>query len=221
MKHYEYILFDLDGTLLDTASGVADSVCYALEHMGIPLPEDKRSLTCFVGPPLAESFATFYHLSPEEIERAIAIYRVYYTATGMWDCSVYPGIPALLQRLNRAGKRLLVATSKPEKFAVPLLERFGLAQEFELIAGADADGGTRSEKHQVIAYGLDRLGITDTSRMIMVGDRKYDVLGAAQFGIDTIGVLFGFGNAEELQSAGAIALAATPEQVGDLLLGNH
>ncbi len=213
-----HILFDLDGTLIASAPGVIDSVCYALTQLGLPVPEDRQCLRSFVGPPLKESFATFYGLSPEETAHAIRLYRVHYEAEGMWNCTVYPGIPQLLAQLNQAGKRLLVATSKPEKYAVPLLTQLGLAEQFHFIAGASADLGGRTEKHQVLQYALAHCGLTAPSQMLLVGDRKYDVLGAKKIGMDTLGVLYGYGSREELLQAGAIALADTPQAVGALLL---
>lgn len=220
MKACSNILFDLDGTLIDSGPGIIKSVSYALEQMGLPIPENRQELGKFVGPPLHVSFAEFYGLPPEEVRRAITLYREYYARQGIWECTVYPGVPELLARLNQAGLRLLVATSKPERFAVPVLERRGLAKEFAFIAGADDDNGNRSEKHQVIRYALAACGIEDPASVLMVGDRKYDVAGAGACGIDTVGVLYGYGSTEELTAAGAVYLAETPEAVGDLLLGS-
>ena len=223
MKLYPYILFDLDGTLIDTGEGVGNSVLYAMERMGLTLPKDRSTLGRFVGPPLRESYAEFCHLSPEEVQRAIRIHREYYAEKGLWECSVYPGIPELLARLRDAGRILLVATSKPEKFSVALLEKLNLARYFTFIAGADNDEtGTdspRADKVGVIRYGLEQCGITDLSGVVMVGDRKYDINGANAAGIASIGITYGYGDAEELAAAGAGWIADTPEAVGDLLLG--
>ena len=222
MKNFPYILFDLDGTLIDSGEGIINSAAYALEHMGIPLPEDRRELGRFVGPPLSESYPEFYHLSPSETEQAVKLHNEYYFTTGLWQCTIYPGIPELLTRLQNAGRKLMVATSKPEPYTMPLMKKLGLDRYFIFIAAAEDDSGPRSAKKDVIQYGLDSCGITDISSVVMVGDRKFDINGANCFGMDSIGVTYGgYGSAEELKEAGATWLADSPQAVGDLLLGRE
>lgn len=218
MKSYPYILFDLDGTLIDSGNGVRNAVAYSLRKLGITPPENLRELDRFIGPPLTESYDQFYHIPQETIPHAIDLFQEYYRGGGLYESQVYDGIPELLDRLNAAGRRLLVATSKPEMFAKPLLAKMGLAEKFAFIAGADGEGTARSEKNAVIQYALSSCGITDLSSVVMVGDRKYDINGANFFGIDSIGILWGFGDAAELNAAGATYLAETPKAVGDLLL---
>ncbi len=212
MKPYSLILFDLDGTLTDPAEGITNSVAYALNKFGIEVA-DKTQLYKFIGPPLADSFMEYYGFSEEQAQEAIACYRQYFTEKGMFENIVYEGIEELLKSLKSRGKRLCVATSKPEPFAKAILEHFNLAQYFECIAGATLDQ-SRVKKADVIAYALEKCGITDCSTAVMVGDREHDVFGATVHFIDCIGVLYGYGNRAELESAGALYIAAKPEGIG-------
>ncbi len=212
MKPYTLILFDLDGTLTDPAEGITNSVAYALNKFGIEVA-DKTQLYKFIGPPLADSFMEYYGFSEEQAQEAIACYRRYFTEKGMFENIVYEGIEELLKSLKSREKRLCVATSKPEPFAKAILEHFNLAQYFECIAGATLDQ-SRVKKADVIAYALEKCGITDCSTAVMVGDREHDVFGAAAHFIDCIGVLYGYGDRAELESAGALYIAAKPEGIG-------
>ena len=202
------ILFDLDGTLTDPAAGITRSVAHALRHYGIEV-RDLSTLHPFIGPPLDDSFERFYGFSHERAVEAIGYYREYFRDTGIFENEVYPGIPELLGALRAAGKTLAVATSKPEVFAVRILEHFGLAGYFSETVGSELDG-TRVKKHEVIAETLRRTGAPKEDT-VMVGDREHDVLGAKRAGIPCIGVLYGYGSAEELTAAGAAALAESPE----------
>ena len=213
---YDVILFDLDGTLTDPGEGITNSVAHALKKLGIPVPE-RRELYKFIGPPLYQSFMDFYGLDRQKALEAVEFYREYYRDRGIWENQVYAGIPELLARLKGAGKRLLVATSKPEEFALQILEHFDLLRYFELVAGSTMDS-SRVEKADVICYGLDRAAIAPGPSVVMVGDRAQDVLGAKKAGLDCIGVLFGYGDAPELQGAGAARIAATVEELAELLL---
>lgn len=212
---YEYLLFDLDGTLTDPGLGITEAVRYALGKFGISV-SDRKALYPFIGPPLWESFERFYHFSPTESEQAVNYYREYYKKQGLFENEVYEGIPALLQQLKDGGKSLLVATSKPEVFAVQILGHFGLASYFALIAGATMDS-SRSKKADVIAYALARAGITDPARAVMIGDREQDIQGAQANGLASIGVLYGYGSAVELTGAGASHLARTPRDILNLV----
>ena len=213
---YDVILFDLDGTLTDPGEGITNSVAHALEKFHIPVP-DRRELYKFIGPPLYESFMRFYGLDREKALLAVEFYREYYRDRGIWENEVYAGIPELLEKLKGAGKRLLVATSKPEEFALQILEHFHLIQYFHRVAGSTMDS-SRVEKADVITYALEQEGIAPSPAVVMVGDREHDVLGARKAGLDCIGVLFGYGDAPELQKAGAARIAATVEELAGLLL---
>lgn len=208
---YQVILFDLDGTLTDPGEGITNSVAYALNKYGITV-SDKKELYRFIGPPLHESFEEYYDFSQEKAMQAVAYYREYFTQTGIYENQVYDGIQDLLESLKEAGKKVILATSKPEPFAKQILEYFHLSDYFDFAAGSNMDG-TRTRKADVIGYTLESCQISEYSKVVMIGDRKHDVLGAAQFGIDTIGVLYGYGSEEELKSAGAVYLAERPEHI--------
>ena len=212
ISKYNVILFDLDGTLTDPGLGITNSVAYALEKKNIKV-SDRTTLYKFIGPPLQDSFSQFYGFSQDECMTAIEDYREYYRDKGIYENELYEGIEALLQELKAAGKKIILATSKPEEFAVRILEYFHIDRYFDCIAGATMDG-TRSIKADVIKFALEQFGVTDLSTTVMVGDRKYDILGAAQAGIDSIGVLYGYGDHQELKDADATYIA---ERVTDIL----
>lgn len=214
---YNTILFDLDGTLTDPGLGITNSVLYALEQLGYPLPP-RESLYKFIGPPLLDSFQAYYGMTPEQAEEAVRLFRVYFAETGIMENSLYPGIPEVLDKLQKQGRRLILATSKPQGFAERILEHFDLRKYFDQVVGATMDA-ERSQKHQVIAYAMETYGVT-AEEAVMVGDRKHDVLGAKKNGMACIGVLFGYGDAPELNEAGAIALAADPQELLRLLEQN-
>ncbi len=208
---YQNLLFDLDGTLTDPGVGITNSVAYALEKYGIKT-DDRTQLYKFIGPPLQDSFEQFYGFSKEDAKTAVQYYREYYKETGIFENKLYDGMEHLLQSLCEAGKKLFVATSKPEAFAVQILEYFSVNQYFTYIAGSNMDG-TRSKKEEVIAYALKAGKIQDLSSAVMIGDREYDVTGAKKAGIASIGVLFGYGSRKELEAAGADALAESPKDI--------
>ena len=209
------IFFDLDGTLTDSGPGIVASVAYALRKLGVEPPEPEQ-LRPFIGPPLLWSFSHFYGFDAEKSKEAVRLYREYFTAGGMFENSVYPGIPEALDRLRAAGFRLAVATSKPELFSKQIISHFSLDKYFEAVCGAAMDE-TRTEKADVIRYALDILGVT-AGESLMIGDREHDVLGAKAVGVSCLGVLWGYGSREELTNAGASALAETPEKMAELIL---
>jgi phosphoglycolate phosphatase len=194
---FDTLLFDLDGTLSNPREGLVKAVLYAVAKMGIA-EQDPAALDSFIGPPLRESFARRYGLDPAGVEEALRLYRVYYAERGLFENEVYPGIPDLLGELRARGFRLFVATSKPTVFAERILVHFGLEVYFEGIVGANLDS-SRNEKAEVIAHVLDTYGV-DPARAIMVGDRKYDLIGAQAHGMRSIGVEWGFGGREELHA---------------------
>lgn len=216
MSDYEYILFDLDGTLSDSAKGIINGVYFALQHFGIEVL-DKSELYKFIGPPIFHSFTNFYGFDENKAKEAVKVYREYYGKTGLFENVLYDGIEKVLKSLSAAGKHLLVATSKPESYSITILKYFGVADYFEFIGGATMDGkiGTKAE---VIKHTLKEAGVSDISKAVMVGDRKYDVLGANEIGIDCIGVLYGYGDEDELLGAGAKYIAETVEDIERIVL---
>lgn len=199
---YRYVFFDLDGTLTDPALGITNSVMYALRHFGIEV-EDRRVLYPFIGPPLKESFEKFYNMSSVDAEEALRVYRVYFSDKGLFENTVYDGIPALLEALCKAGCKVVLATSKPLVFAERILEHFDLKKYFAFLSGSELNGA-RVEKADVIRYAIEALHITDLEQVMMVGDRCFDVEGATENGIKTIGVTYGYGDREELKDAAIV-----------------
>lgn len=216
MKNYSTIFFDLDGTLTDPGLGITNAVMHALERYGIQPPE-RQELYKFIGPPLTWSFQTYYGFDQEESLQAVAYYREHYSVTGLFENQVYPGIPELLEALRNAGKTLCVATSKPEKFAVQILEHFGIAQYFHHICGAAMDE-SRGTKHEVIEYAIGKLDGVSREDILMVGDREHDIIGAKASGLGSMGVLYGYGDRAEHQAAGADFIVETVEELGRALL---
>ncbi len=206
------ILFDLDGTLTDSGEGIINCASLALDKLGLPVP-DRETMRVFVGPPLRESFPKF-GVRNEDVEEAIAIYRSRYVPIGMFENTPYPGIRALLAALKAQGHKLYVATSKPESMAKAILEKFELANYFDAIYGASLDS-SRDSKEKVIAYVLAQNGPCDD--IIMVGDTHFDVLGAADNGIQTIGVSWGYGKVDDMVAAGAIRIAYSPAELLEIL----
>lgn len=208
---YKYILFDLDGTLTDPGIGITNSVMYALEKFGIEV-EDRASLYKFIGPPLLDSFQNFYGFTKEESELALKYYREYFRPKGLYENHVYDGVEDLLRELKAGGKEMIVATSKPEEFAVEILKHFNLYQYFDFVGGASMDE-KRVKKSDVIAYALEKGDVTDLDAVVMIGDREHDVYGAKQIGVDSIGVLYGYGDYEELKQAGADYIVERPSEI--------
>ncbi|HFI0238166.1 TPA: HAD family hydrolase [Streptococcus suis] len=212
---YQTILFDLDGTLTDSGQGILHSVAYALDHMGIDEP-DLANLQRFIGPPLYESFSRFYQLNPADTQAAVDAFRVYFKDKGMFENQLYDGILPLLESLKQAGKTLAIATSKPEVFAKQILEYFDIAHYFDVIAGASLDSSLIN-KSDVISYALAQLDY-DPQTTIMVGDREHDIEGAQANQLASIGVLYGYGNRQELEEAGARWIIETVPNLQKLLL---
>lgn len=208
------IMFDLDGTLTDSGEGIIKCASLALEHFGLPVP-DWEEMRTFVGPPLGESFMR-YGVPQDRVEEAIAVYRSRYIPIGKFENHPYPGIRELLEQLKQHGHTLFVATSKPEAMSIEILEHFDLAKYFRQICGATMDG-TRSSKASVIEYLI--AGNGRDGQMIMVGDTKFDILGAKAHGIPAVGVAWGYGAVSQMQQAGAAAIAQSPEQLLEILEG--
>ena len=210
------ILFDLDGTLTDSAPGIIACIEYALDDFGIERPSAETMQT-FLGPPLYDTFGGHFGMSEDDVHRAVAKYRQRYHDVGLFENNVYDGVPDMLAAVS-AQVPLAVATSKPTYSATRILEHFDLAQYFDVIGGSELDG-TRIHKEQVVAYSLGEMrdrGVA--SAPVMVGDREHDVRGAATHDVPCIGVMWGYGSREELESAGAVAVADTVADLQAMLL---
>ena len=219
---YQYLLFDLDGTLTDSAEGIIKCVQYAAEKMGAELKKAEE-LRVFVGPPLSESFQNVYGFSEADTQQAIAYYRERFKPIGMFENTVYPGIPEMLKAMKENGKINLIASSKPQEFVETILEHFDIAKYFDIIVGASMDE-SRNTKEAVIEEALlqlkstDRYGQYDDDKCVMIGDRKYDIHGARYFGLRNIGVSYGFAPVGELEEAGADVIVDTVEELTRVLL---
>lgn len=212
----KYVLFDLDGTITDPKEGITKSVQYALKKFGINV-ENLDSLCPFIGPPLSSSFEEFYGFSHEKAMEAVAEYRVYYKDRGIFECKLYDGIKELLEKLHTMGVRVVLATSKPEKFAVQLLEHFDILKYFDVVAGSDMRG-ERAEKADVIRYAVSRLENFDSSKAVMIGDRKFDYIGAEKFDIPCILIGYGYGEMKELEACEPFAIKKTVAELTECLM---
>ncbi|EJP97079.1 HAD family hydrolase [Bacillus cereus] len=215
---YTTFLFDLDGTLTDPKEGIINAVLYVLEKMGIE-EVNISELDSFIGPPIQQSFADRYNMNEIEVERAVFYFREYLKQSGLLENKVYDGIGALLQELKDAGNRLFVATSKPTVFAKQVIEHFQLTSFFEEIVGSNLDG-TRIKKEEIIAHILQTNEELQKEEMVMIGDRKHDVIGANSNGIASIGVLYGYGNENELSDARAIHIVKDVEELQSFCIEN-
>ena len=216
MKKYSIIAFDLDGTLTNPESGLIAGFKYALDAYGVKY-ESEESLKKFIGPPLQNAWVEEYGVSREIAVEMLWKFREFYNVYGWWDNKPYEGVHKMLSDLRASGKRLIVATSKPEHIAMRVLKFFELDVYFDFIGGASTDL-KRDTKEQVLSYALESVGCTDRALAILVGDRKYDAEGARLCGIDSLGVLWGHGSAEEIETCGFDLVAATPDEVVKLLL---
>ncbi len=210
-----YLFFDLDGTLSDPSEGIINSILYALKHYGIEEP-DRDALYSFIGPPLVDAFAERYGVSRETGYEMTACFQEYFSQKGLYENRLYEGVPILLQSLSQQGKKLILATSKPEEFALRILEHFGILPYFTLVCGATMDERTRCEKTDVLRYALASVG-ANPADSVMVGDRKYDIGAANALGLSSVGVTYGFGSREELEEVGAEHLCHSVEELKLLL----
>jgi phosphoglycolate phosphatase len=205
------IYFDLDGTLTDPKIGITRSIQYALQKLDLLVPSQDE-LTWCIGPPLRDSFVIMLG-GDKHADLAVSLYRERFGDVGLYENSLYPGIKDVLTTLDRAGRRMFVATSKAAVFAVRIIDHFGLTGHFERVFGAELDG-TRVHKTDLLAHALETSGVK-ASQALMIGDRSHDMIGAKNNGIDAIGVLYGYGSQEELIAAGASHVCATPQAVLD------
>lgn len=208
---YQYYFFDLDGTIIDSALGITNSVMYALKKYGI-IETDREKLYKFIGPPLTVSFGKYYGFSKEQAWEAVELYREYYQDRGIFECRIYEGLREVLSTIHNNGGKAVIATSKPELYAKKIMNHFQFNTYFDGVYGMELDG-RRGTKTEVIQYALKEAGVKDLKSVIMIGDRKHDIIGAKENGLDSLGVLYGFGTEEELKAAGADIIIGTVDEL--------
>lgn len=220
MSKYNYILFDLDGTITEPFKGISGGIIHALNKSGVEVP-DNSTLRKFIGPPLRDSFRDFCGFTAEQAEEATVYYREYYSVNGLVENDIMLGMDEALKTLNEQGYKLYVATSKPEKYAKIILDNLGLLSYFDIVAGASFDG-SRDKKELVIEYLLEQIKEKyedfDMTQSIMVGDRYFDINGAKYFNMDSVGVTFGYGDYEELSQAGATYVVDSAKELVDIIV---
>lgn len=214
---YEYLFFDLDGTLTDPAEGITNSFIHALKYFGLEIPSYEKLCT-FIGPPLPATFKNEFGFNDEKAMEGVHKYREYFSVKGLFENTVYPEIPHILETLQNKKIKLVVATSKPEEYSIRILEHFNLSKYFTFICGSNMDE-SRSKKEEVIAYALEKCGIygENKDKVLMIGDREHDIIGAKINGLKSCGVLYGYGNKEELTKAGADFIIQTPSEIVNFL----
>jgi len=216
MKHYDYILFDLDGTLIESAKGVELSIAHTMEALCLPCP-DLSDYTLYIGPPLVDTFRGMCAVPEPLVKDAMQIYRDYYDIVGMANTHVYDGIFPMLSALRESGCKLAVCTSKNEPVAEKVVEKQGLLPYFDAVCGSAVDG-RRKAKADLIPYAAEILDCTDKSRAVMIGDTFFDAKGAYLCGVDFFGVTYGYGTKEAMEAYGAKAFADTPDALRRLIL---
>lgn len=214
---FDHIFFDFDGTIMDTSPGIYDSFDRVIAHYKLDYPRSEYDR--MIGPPLRESFGNILNLPESEIRNAIKVYRDYYSTEGMYNARLYDGVVKLIENLRKSGKKIYTATSKPELFTRRILEKYELDHLFDFIGGSDLEERGRVEKKDVVEYVVNTRKLSDNKeKCILIGDRKYDVVGAHEAGIKCAGILWGFGSREEFESCGADFILETPSDVETFLL---
>ena len=220
MKKYDVIAFDLDGTLSDPAKGLIQGFVYCFKRLGLPY-DNQEELRKYIGPSLYEEWQEDFGFTPQEANDAIEVFREYYNIYGWWDNEIYDGIPEMLSALKKAGKKIVLATSKPLDTAKKVLALFGLTDYFDFIGGAVSH--QNDQKWQVLNWSLSSVGVDlndpeSLAKCILVGDRKYDAEGAQICGIDSMGVLYGHGTEEEIYSSGFTMYASSVSDIAKTLI---
>ncbi len=210
---YGFIIFDFDGTVVDTGEGILKSLQYSFEQMGREVP-DMSDLKKFIGPPIYYSFTEFYGVSEDEVETYIKKYRERYTVKGIYECHIYEGMKELLISLKEKGIKVGIASSKPQRLIYDVADYLGITDLFDAIVGVKIDDSNHSTKTGLVLECMELLGVSDKSQVLMVGDRKFDIDGAKGAGVDSCGALWGYGSRDEFEEHGATFVVAKPSELG-------
>ena len=216
MRNYDYVIFDFDGTVIDTGEGILRSLQYAFEVQGHAVP-DLSDLKKFIGPPIYYSFTTFYGVSEEKVGDYIKSYRKRYREKGIYEACLYDGMVETLKALRQDGVKLGIASSKPQTLIYDVMEHFHLTALFDAVVGTQFDDSNHAGKADLVRKSMALLGAANTARVLMVGDRCFDIDGAAGAGVDSCGVLFGYGSKEEFEAHRATHIAATAKDILDIV----
>ena len=214
---YDAVLFDFDGTVADTGKGIFNGVYHVLDSMGIDPPEPEK-LRYFIGPPLHESFRIVFGFNEEECKAAVATYREYYSAKGIFELTMYDGMEELFRKLKARGIKLGISSSKPEIFLLRIVDKFGLSELFDTVKGSDIDY-IHSDKSLIIRRATEAMNLPGSAKVLMVGDRCFDINGAKKAGVDSAGVLFGYGSREEFEEAGADYIVVKADELFGIITG--
>lgn len=214
---YDAVLFDFDGTVADTGKGIFNGVFHVLDSMGIDPPEPEK-LRYFIGPPLHESFRIVFGFNEEECKAAVATYREYYSAKGIFELTMYDGMEELFRKLKARGIKLGISSSKPEIFLLRIVDKFGLSELFDTVKGSDIDY-IHSDKSLIIRRATEAMNLPGSAKVLMVGDRCFDINGAKKAGVDSAGVLFGYGSREEFEEAGADYIVVKADELFGIITG--
>ena len=220
MRRYDYLIFDFDGTVVDTGEGILKSLQFAFLDQGDRVP-DLSDLRKFIGPPIYYSFTAFYGVPEERVADYIKSYRARYRAKGVYECAPYPGMAETLQTLRQRGVKLGIASSKPQTLIYDVMAHLGITDLFDAVVGTAVDDSRHASKTDLIESTMQKLGAADKSRVLMVGDRLYDLDGAAGAGVDSCGVLFGYGSEAEFRAHNATHIIAAPSALLALALGDE
>jgi len=218
-KKYDAVLFDFDGTVADTGMGIFNGVYHVLDAFGIEPPEADE-LRYFIGPPLHDSFKTVLGFDAETCDSAIIKYREYYSSKGIFELTIYDGMEDLFRKLKSKNIKVGIASTKPEVFLHRIVDYFNLKEIFDVVEGSDITN-MNSDKTEIILRAIEKMNLTEGSKVLMAGDRHYDINGAKGAGIDSVGVLFGYGSREEIIDAGANYLAEIPEDIFKIVVGGE
>lgn len=218
MRKYDYVIFDFDGTVTDTGEGILKSLQYSFEQMGDPVP-DLSDLKKFIGPPIHYSFVTFYGVKEEDVGKYIEKYRERYRKIGIYECCLYDGMLDTLKTLKENGVKIGIASSKPISLIYDVMNYLKITELFDAVVGTQFDDSNHSGKKDLVLQSMAELGADDKSRVLMVGDRYFDIDGAAGAGVDSCGVLFGYGNEQEFKEHGATYIVATAQEIVDIAIG--
>lgn len=217
MKNYDYVIFDFDGTVVDTGEGILKSLQYSFKEMGKEVPS-LSDLKKFIGPPVYYSYTTYYGVSEDEVGLYIKKYRERYRAKGIYECALYKGFPEILDALHENGVKVGVASSKPESLIYDVADFLNITEKFDVIVGVQIDDSNHSSKTGLVLEAMKKLGAEDKKKVLMVGDRCYDIDGASGAGVNSCGVLWGYGSEEEFREHNADFVVSDTNELLNLIL---